>query len=167
VYMVSLPYLQMNNPYHMWCLWRSDVRYARWCITRHNALMDTKVARLIKDPPPEHTIAGMPESSVLLVLCFPFCTSPFLPPVYTLQMRLKVGLLSYQTSSPATLCPTGSACILLTPALLVCACCSCVVCAVCLSCLPAYLLKVVDPATGRRLTPNQLKAEIAIFMAAG
>lgn len=50
--------LQMNNPYHMWCLWRADVRHARTCITRHNALMDQKVARLIKDPPPEHTIAG-------------------------------------------------------------------------------------------------------------
>lgn len=50
--------LQMNNPYHLWCLWRADVRYARTCITRHNALMDQKVARLIKDPPPEHTIAG-------------------------------------------------------------------------------------------------------------
>lgn len=33
--------------------------------------------------------------------------------------------------------------------------------------LTAHLLRVVDPATGKRLTPNQLKSEIAVFMAAG
>jgi hypothetical protein len=31
----------------------------------------------------------------------------------------------------------------------------------------AHLLQVNDPAIGKPLTPNQLKAEIAVFMAAG
>jgi hypothetical protein len=34
-------------------------------------------------------------------------------------------------------------------------------------CGAAHLLAVRDPATGKPLLPNQLKAEIAIFMAAG
>jgi hypothetical protein len=51
--------LQLNNPYHLWCVWRSDVRHANACIEAHNRWMDEKVARLIKSPPPEHTIAGM------------------------------------------------------------------------------------------------------------
>lgn len=33
--------------------------------------------------------------------------------------------------------------------------------------IAAHLLSVKDPATGKPLTPNQLKAEIATFMAAG
>eukprot|EP00878_Enallax_costatus_P035122 GHUV01039103.1.p1 GENE.GHUV01039103.1~~GHUV01039103.1.p1 ORF type:complete len:122 (+),score=16.88 GHUV01039103.1:851-1216(+) len=33
--------------------------------------------------------------------------------------------------------------------------------------IAAHLLSVKDPATGKPLTPRQLRAEIAIFMAAG
>ena len=50
---------QLNNPYHLWQLWRADVRHAHYCLKRHNHLMDCKVARLMKCPPPEHTIAGV------------------------------------------------------------------------------------------------------------
>lgn len=48
----------MNNPLHLWQVWRQDVRDANACVRHHNRIMDDKVARLIKCPPPDYTIAG-------------------------------------------------------------------------------------------------------------
>lgn len=53
-----LPPLQVTNPLYLWQLWRADARYARHCFARHNAMMDDKVAALLKLPPPDYTIAG-------------------------------------------------------------------------------------------------------------
>ena len=52
------PLLQVTNPLYLWQLWRADARYARHCFARHNAMMDDKVAALLKLPPPDYTIAG-------------------------------------------------------------------------------------------------------------
>jgi hypothetical protein len=49
---------QMNNPWHLWQLWRSDVRLQRSCLAKHNAIMDLKMDRVMAQPPPDYTIAG-------------------------------------------------------------------------------------------------------------
>jgi hypothetical protein len=50
--------LQVTNPLYLWQLWRADARHARHCFSKHNNMMDDKVAALLKMPPPEYTIAG-------------------------------------------------------------------------------------------------------------
>lgn len=50
--------LQVTNPLYLWQLWRADARFARRCPAQHNAMMDDKVAALMKQPPPDYTIAG-------------------------------------------------------------------------------------------------------------
>jgi hypothetical protein len=49
---------QMNNPLHLWQVWRGDVRLQRSCLAKHNAIMDTKMDRIMTQPPPDYTIAG-------------------------------------------------------------------------------------------------------------
>eukprot|EP00775_Hariotina_reticulata_P009275 gene9275-9440_t len=78
----------INNPWHLQQLWRPEIRQQRRCLALHNSIMDEKVQRVMRQPPPSYTIA-------------------------------------------------------------------------------AHLLTVKDPATGLPLTHHQLKAEIAVFMAAG
>jgi hypothetical protein len=59
---------QMNNPWHLWQLWRSDVRLQRSCLAKHNAIMDQKMDRLMAQPPPDYTIAGEPFATSVLML---------------------------------------------------------------------------------------------------
>jgi len=50
--------LQVTSPFYLWQLWRADARHARQCLSKHNSMMDEKVAALLKLPPPDYTIAG-------------------------------------------------------------------------------------------------------------
>jgi hypothetical protein len=60
---------QMNNPWHLWQLWRPDVRLQRCCLAKHNAIMDAKMDRLMAHPPPDFTIAGEALLSPSLFFC--------------------------------------------------------------------------------------------------
>jgi hypothetical protein len=50
--------LQVTNPLYLWQLWRADARHACHCFSKHNSMMDDKVAALLKVLPPDYTIAG-------------------------------------------------------------------------------------------------------------
>jgi hypothetical protein len=51
---------QFNNPFHLWQLWDAGVRQQRRALVRHNAIIGEKLARMRKQPPAAHTIAGKP-----------------------------------------------------------------------------------------------------------
>ncbi|WIA20759.1 hypothetical protein OEZ85_005126 [Tetradesmus obliquus] len=48
----------INNPLHLWQVWRPDVRLQKRCLAKHNAIMDGKMDRLMAHPPPDYTIAA-------------------------------------------------------------------------------------------------------------
>jgi hypothetical protein len=50
--------LQMRNPLYKWQLWKSEVRYQRYCGKRHYEIAMDKLKRLREHPPEPHTIAG-------------------------------------------------------------------------------------------------------------
>ncbi|KAF6250905.1 cytochrome P450 [Scenedesmus sp. NREL 46B-D3] len=48
----------INNPLHLWQLWRSDVRLQRSCLAKHNDIMNKKMDRIMAQPPPDYTVAA-------------------------------------------------------------------------------------------------------------
>jgi hypothetical protein len=65
----------MNNPLHLWQVWRGDVWLQRACLAKHNAIMDEKMDRIMAHPPPDYTIAGQlvsMHSSIVLVMILVF-----------------------------------------------------------------------------------------------
>lgn len=48
----------LTNPFHLWQLWRPEVRLQRRCLTRSNDRMAARARRIRENPPAPHTIAG-------------------------------------------------------------------------------------------------------------
>jgi hypothetical protein len=73
--------LQMRNPLYKWQLWKSEVRYQRYCGKRHYEIAMDKLKRLREHPPEPHTIAG---TTVVRCVSLPWGTPPRLEATWSL-----------------------------------------------------------------------------------